>query len=157
MKKFLAVLLVALLIAPCAFAASSATPTVVTKQCYEDSQGVSYCRVIGTLAFDSTYGCATALNRCGASLDNTLLGLSSIKKIYISPANASNVGSGGGEIIFGYKATDTAGNGRTGAIRAYVSSTAIGGGASVAPLVSAASYDFSALTAVPFEAVGPVL
>ena len=157
MKKFIAFLLVALLLAPVAFAASTATPTIVSKQCYEDSQGVSYCRVLGTLAFDSTYGCNSTTQRCGASFLSYQIGLSSIKRMAIEPANASNVGASGGFVQWSYTATGTAGNGLTGAVRAMVAT--VGGAAvgSMGPLVSAASYDFSALTSVPFEAVGPVL
>jgi len=159
MKKFLVIFLVALLIAPVAFAASKAVPTVISKQCYEDASGTSYCRVIGTLAFDSTYGCDSTTSRCGASLDNTLLGLSSIKKMYIEPTFSASVGTSGGTIVWNYTSTGVAGNGLIGAIIANVaqartSSTAT---STVAPLVSAASYDFSALSAVPFEAIGPVL
>ena len=155
MKKFIAILLVALLVAPVAFAASTATPTVVSKMCYEDSQGTSYCRVLGTLAFDSAYGSNVTTGRIGASFTPNQIGLASIKRMAIEASNVSNVGASGGYIVWHYAPTATAGNGVTGAIRAMVAQS--GSNLTVAPLVSAASYDFSALTAVPFEAVGPVL
>jgi hypothetical protein len=84
MKKFLAILVVMLLVSTQVFAAL--VPTVTSRQRYEDSLGVGYERVLGTLAFDSTYPCNTTTGICGEPFPASKIGLASISRMAIDPA-----------------------------------------------------------------------
>lgn len=157
MKKFLAIFIVMLLVSSQAFAAL--VPTVTSRQRYEDSNGTTYERVLGTLAFDSTYPCNTSTGICGEPLPSTKLGLSSVKRMAIDPAMSTVAG---GVLIMKYHSAGLSGvGGDTAAdqpnVRAYYTGLPSATNTTAAALVSAASYDLSLLTAVPFEAVGTVL
>ncbi len=159
MKKILAILVLTLFVGQAAFAF---TPTVTSRQRYEDSQGTTYERVLGNLAFDTAYPCNSSTTICGESLLPNQLGLASVTKMTIENEVATAVGAGqGGLIVFKYHKSGKGAGATTGSsieggnVRAYVESN-LGANFS-GPLVSMASYDLSALTAVPFEAVGPVL
>lgn len=149
MKKFLAILLAMLLLSSSAFAA--VVVTVSSENRYEDSLGRSYKQVIGTLAFDSTYACTGAT--CGEPFPaQGKLGLASISAwrspfvystlsaSYVTAVAENKVASGGVDASGG---TD----GRLLLI----------GVSYVGTLVSAVSGNQSILSAVPFEAIGPVL
>lgn len=164
MKKFLALLVVMLMVfSSSAFAAITITPT--TKQCYEDTSGNSYCRVNGTIAMDSTYYCNSTTKICGYRFTAAQIGLKSITRFLPVMTHATNVGGSGGVVTWVYHSegkVDAVGSStETANIRAYYyagpTASQSGGGLSAGPLVSAPSYDFSALTAVPFEVIGPAI
>ena len=148
MKKVMALLVVALLISSMAFAA--VVPSVQSRQRYEDSSGTSYERVIGTLAFDSTYPCNGI--SCGETFGpRQMLGLTSITKMTIDPAY-TGASSANGYVTFLYKSSGVDGNNLS--IGRLFGVMVISGAAQI---VSSPSGDYSSMTAVPFEAVGPVL
>lgn len=161
LTKIFAILALTMFIGHSAFA--TLQPTVTSRQRYEAQDGTTYERVIGTLAFDSTYPGNSTTLIYGEALPPTILGLASIRKMNIEPTYAQNVGVTGGTIFFKYSATECTQNPLGGClygsnVRAFYSrATATSTGVTDAPLVSLPSYDLSALTAVPFEAVGPVL
>lgn len=162
MKKFLA-LLTALVLLGSGLANASLQPTVNSRQRYEDASGTTYERVIGTLAFDSTYPGNSTTLIYGEPFPPKVIGLSSIAKMNIDSPYAQNVGPAGGTISFKYSAAECTVNTLGGCAYApnvrgfYNRATATSTGTTDAPAVSLPSYDLSALTAVPFEAVGPVL
>lgn len=147
MKKFLAILLVMVLLAPCAFA--KVTVTTNSETFYENSKGVSMKRIVGTIAMGSTYTCNGA--SCGEPFSpQGKLGLSSIYT-WISPfvystTAASYVIAIAQNYVSGARDASSGADGRLILV-----------GVSGAGLTSSVSGDYSALTAVPFEAIGTVL
>lgn len=164
MKKILAILLLAACFSEAAFAASggNATATVNSRQRYEDSNGTTYERILGTLSMDANYNCSATNNVCGYKLVPSRFGVSSISKIDFEPQFSNVVGATGSVVFFKYHREGKVDNGVTGLetanIRAYYTKPVISDGKIVnVGLISTPSYDFSGLTSVPFELVGPVL
>lgn len=159
MKKFIALISLSLLVSQSAYA--SLVPTIESRDRYEDAEGVTYERVVGTLAFDSAYPGNSTTLIYGEPLPVSKLGLASVSKMNVDTAYAQNVGAAGGFILFRYAAaegtqgTPSGGVSYAPSVRGYYSGG--NGSLTAGPLVSLPSYDLSALTAVPFEAVGPVL
>lgn len=157
MKK-LAILVALCLISVQAMAAPTYTASSTEK--YRDAQGNSKIRVQGTIAFDSAYNCNASTKICGEAINLSNIGLSSLDQITIEPTFANNVGVAGGVVIFKYHPVGKVDDGVTGLespnIRMYINGNITAGGPafSSGPLVSAPSYDLSALTAVPFSAIG---
>lgn len=169
MKKILAFLILAAGFSNFAFAAAggNVTVTITSRQRYEDKDGVAYERVLGTLAMDANYNCNATSKQCGYRFTPTMIGISNIRKLDIEPQLSTVVGqpAQGAVVLFKYHREGLVSNGVTGLetanIRAYYwgNSTANASGATISAggLISTPSYDFSGLTAVPFEAVGPVI
>lgn len=151
MKKIFAMVAVLSLICSQAFAV---TYTVNSTEKFRDAQGNNKIRVQGTIAFDSAYPCNATTSRCGESIEAANLGMSLIDQMTIDPTHSTVAN---GVLLFRYfplgKRAD-AGDGTNGPnIRAYYGSQGVAGITGGA-LVSAPSYDLSALTAVPFSAIG---
>jgi hypothetical protein len=158
MKKVLGILVALCLISSQAFAAPVYTVTSTEK--YRDVQGNNKIRVQGTIAFDSAYNCNATTKVCGEAITPAVLGLSSISRMSISPDFATAVGVAGGLVFFRYHTEGFTDNGVAGLegpnVRMYIYGNITAGGLPFAsgPLVSSPSYNLSALTAVPFEAIG---
>lgn len=160
MKKILSVLALLVLISSQAFAI---TYTVNSREKFTDTDGNAKVRVYGTIAFDSSYPCNSSTKICGEVFLPTQIGLSAITQVIIDPPVATGVGASGGLFFVRYHATGSAAAGvasETGStsypnIRAYYTQASPSNGAVInGPLVSMPSYDLSALTAVPFLAIG---
>lgn len=161
MKKILSILALLVLVSSQAFAI---TYTVSSREEFTDTKGNSKVRIYGTIAFDSAYPCNSSTKICGEVFLPTQIGLSTINQVMIDPTFATNVGTAGGVFLLRYHSTGSAAAGvasETGSvsysnIRGYIAGNTTAGGPafSSGPLVSMPSYDLSALTAVPFEAIG---
>ena len=153
LKKFSVFLLALVLMSSQAFAI---TYTVNSREDFLDSDGDSKVRIYGTIAFDSSYPYNATTNLGGEVLLPTQIGLSAINQLVVDPIYVRSMGSSGSIAIVRYHssleaslATTTSG------IRVYssmpngITQSSLSGG-----IITVATYDLSALTAVPFLAIG---
>jgi hypothetical protein len=160
MKKILSILALLVLVSSQAFAI---TYTVSSREDFTNAKGESKVRVYGTIAMDSSYPCNSTTKICGEVFLPAQIGMSAINQVLIDPPYSNVVGAAGGVFFLRYHATGSAAaNVASEAgvtsypnIRAYYTQAVPSNGPVInGPLVSMPSYDLSALTAVPFEAIG---
>ena len=156
MKK-ICILALAFLVLMQAVGFAALVPTITSRQRYTDDAGNERMLVVGTLAFDSTYPCNNTTGQCGEALPPSKMGLETVDAMFIEPYYSA---SAAGVLLFRYLPHGTP-PGATDVdqpnVRAYYWGK-VGGGATsgltAGAFVSSPTYDLSALTAVPFLAVG---
>jgi len=153
MKKLFTLAIALLMVFGLAVPVYAITYTVDNTVRENDDLGTTIKTVLGTIAFDSDYPCDNSVggtSQCGEDLSPTQLGMTTIAQMFIESEHIEGAAS---LMSFDYDATFLTGSGGTGGIRANFSDVSAGSGAS-ASYPSVPTYDLSALTAIPYLAIG---